>query len=78
LTSPVHDHRVEALLAPKVLVDQRLGDLGALRDLLYRGRLKALLLEHAASDIDELLAPLLSRHTGAPLFGFGGAALRPA
>ena len=56
----VDDHRVEAFLAAEVLVDDRLGDLGALGDLLDRGRLVAALGEDRAADLDELGTALAS------------------
>ena len=46
----VHDDGVQAFLAAEVLVDDRLGDLGAGRDLLDRGRLVPPLGEQATGD----------------------------
>ena len=54
----VDDDGVEPLLAAEVLVDDGLGDLGAVGDLLHRGALVAALGEHGAADVDELGAPL--------------------
>ena len=50
----VDDDRVQAFLAAEVLVDDRLRDLGALGDLLHRGRLVAALGEHGPPDLDQL------------------------
>src|SRR5207248_8994353 len=51
---PVDDDRVQALLAPEVLVHDRLGDLGPLRDLLHVRGLVPALGEDATADLDQL------------------------
>src|SRR4029077_10003275 len=57
LDLPVDHDRVEPLLASEVLVHDRLGDAGALGDLLDRRRLVAALREQPTSDLDQLCAP---------------------
>ena len=49
---------VQALFAAEVLVDDRLGDLGASRELLDRRALEAALGEECPGDLDQLLTPL--------------------
>src|SRR6185295_14620372 len=62
----VHDDRVEAFLAAEVLVDDRLRDAGAVRDLLDRCGLVAALREHHPADVDELRAPCRRGEAWAP------------
>jgi hypothetical protein len=65
----VDDHGVEPLLAPEVLVDDRLGDVGADGDLLDGGGLVPALGEQLAADVEQLLPPLRAGH---PHPGAGG------
>src|SRR5690606_8761567 len=58
---------VEALFAPEVLVDDRLADLRAGRDLFDRGGLVAALGEDRAADLDELRAAFEGGEPGAAL-----------
>ena len=61
----VNDHRVNALLAAKVFVDDGLGNIGSRGDLLDGNRLESLLGEERARNVEKLLAALASGHAGA-------------
>src|SRR6185312_6591755 len=82
LDLPVHDDRVEPLLAAEVLVHDGLADRSGGSDLLDAGALESLLREELAADVEQLCAPLLARHAQSAARPAGrpsrGAALRAA
>src|SRR5579875_391569 len=61
----VDDHRVQAFLAAEVLVDHRLADARARRDLLDGGGIEALFGEQRPADEHELLAAFAAGHSHA-------------
>ena len=60
----VDDDRVQALLAPEVLVDDRLRHARLGGDLLDAGALETLVGEQLPADLEQLLATLRTRHPG--------------
>src|SRR4051794_35293709 len=66
----VDDDGVQAFLAAEMLVHDRLGDAGPLRDLLDAGAVEALASEQHATDVEQLLAAFLAGHAHP---GRGGA-----
>ena len=54
---------VESLFTAEVLIDDRLADLGAVCDLLYRGRFISSFSEHLSADNYQLLTALLGGHS---------------
>ncbi len=60
---------IQALLATKVLVDDRFGNVGGCGDLLDAGPLEALVGEQGPAHLEELLAALAAGHSGSGRFG---------
>ncbi len=62
---PIDHHRVQALLATEMFVDDRLGYVGALRDLFDRRPVVTAFGKQRSRDADELVTALGPRHPGA-------------
>ena len=65
----VEQREVEVELAGEVLVEHRLGDAGALGDVVHRGGVVALRDEDLQRGLEQLGAALAARHPAAPRTG---------